>query len=84
MDVLLEKLKCLLDVTLFSIVFQTTKVINMLNSCFDFMQEPILSSKISCVSTLCGPHTYIVHQKFQCSLSFHAYSYTATAKHLLS
>lgn len=63
MDVLLEKLKCLLDVTLFSIVFQTTKVINMLNSCFDFMQEPILSSKISCVSTLCGPHTYIVHLK---------------------
>ena len=63
MYVLLEKLKCLLDVTLFSIVFQTTKVINMLNSYFDFMQEPILSSKVSCASTLCGPHTYIVHLK---------------------
>ena len=61
MDVLLEKLKCLLDVTVFSIVFQTTKVINMLDNCLDFMQVPISSSKISCVSTLCGPHTYIVH-----------------------
>ena len=61
MDVLLEKLKCLLDVSLFSIVFQTTKVINILDSCLNFMQEPISSSKIYCVSTLCGPHTYIVH-----------------------
>lgn len=63
MDVLLEKLKCLIVVTLFSIVFQTTKVINMRDSSLDFMQVPISSSEISCVSTLCGPQPYIIHQK---------------------
>lgn len=63
MDVLLENVKCLLNITLFSIVFQTTKIIDMRNICLDFMQVSIYLQYYHqkfLVSTLYGPRTCIV------------------------